>query len=332
MTATGIVGAAPPHLRAHRGRQARRAEGLLDRRPPRLRDRLPRRARLHRQERRSRSPPAAGSPGTRRRRAGTGSGARGENAGRWNTWTASVSGVQQFHPNGTAVPVPWTLGPIAVPAGPRHLRHRRVRDRLLGRRASRPPVAVRQRGHDRRRRRRRREPLLRVPVNCLVTGGAGFIGSHLVDALLARGARRDRARRPLDRALGEPRRRAQPRRPAVHGQRRRRRRGRARRRRRATRTSSSTSRRRSTSATRSPTRRATRRSTCSARSRCSRRRAATASRASCWPRPAARSTATPTRSRRPRRRRRGPAPRTPRRRPPPRATSSSTASCTASRR
>ena len=28
-----------------------------------------------------------------------------------------MSGVRQFHPNGTAVPVPWTLGPIAVPAG-----------------------------------------------------------------------------------------------------------------------------------------------------------------------------------------------------------------------
>ena len=25
--------------------------------------------------------------------------------------------MQQFHPNGTAVPVPWTLGPIAVPPG-----------------------------------------------------------------------------------------------------------------------------------------------------------------------------------------------------------------------
>jgi hypothetical protein len=44
-------------------------------------------------------------------------GSEGEDAGRWNTWTASVSGVQQFHPNGSAVPVPWTLGPISVPAG-----------------------------------------------------------------------------------------------------------------------------------------------------------------------------------------------------------------------
>ena len=41
----------------------------------------------------------------------------GPESGRWNTWTATVGGVAQFHPNGAAVPVPWTLGPIAVPAG-----------------------------------------------------------------------------------------------------------------------------------------------------------------------------------------------------------------------
>jgi hypothetical protein len=44
-------------------------------------------------------------------------GSDGENAGRWNQWTASVNGVQQFHPNGAPVPVPWTLGPVSVPAG-----------------------------------------------------------------------------------------------------------------------------------------------------------------------------------------------------------------------
>jgi hypothetical protein len=44
-------------------------------------------------------------------------GSGGENAGRWNAWTASATGVQQFHPNGSPVPVPWTLGPITVPAG-----------------------------------------------------------------------------------------------------------------------------------------------------------------------------------------------------------------------
>jgi hypothetical protein len=41
----------------------------------------------------------------------------GLDTGRWNAWTATISGVAQFHPNGAAVPVPWTMGPIAVPAG-----------------------------------------------------------------------------------------------------------------------------------------------------------------------------------------------------------------------
>jgi hypothetical protein len=41
----------------------------------------------------------------------------GENAGRWDTWTASVTGITQFHPDGAATPVPWTWGPIAVPPG-----------------------------------------------------------------------------------------------------------------------------------------------------------------------------------------------------------------------
>ena len=41
----------------------------------------------------------------------------GENAARWQTWTATPTGVAQFHPNGTANPVPWTFGPIAVPGG-----------------------------------------------------------------------------------------------------------------------------------------------------------------------------------------------------------------------
>ena len=107
-------------LPAHGGPAARGAEGLLDRRPPRLRDRLPRRARLHRRGARSRSPPAAGSPGTRRRPAGTGSAARARTPGAGTRGRRRSSGVQQFHPNGTAVPVPWTLGPIAVPAGSRH--------------------------------------------------------------------------------------------------------------------------------------------------------------------------------------------------------------------
>jgi hypothetical protein len=44
-------------------------------------------------------------------------GVNGENANRWDTWTATVSGIAQFHPNGAPTPVPWTWGPIAVPTG-----------------------------------------------------------------------------------------------------------------------------------------------------------------------------------------------------------------------
>jgi hypothetical protein len=44
-------------------------------------------------------------------------GVNGENANRWDTWTANVGGIEQFHPNATPQPVPWTWGPIAVPTG-----------------------------------------------------------------------------------------------------------------------------------------------------------------------------------------------------------------------
>jgi hypothetical protein len=35
----------------------------------------------------------------------------------WNTWTATSTGVTQFHPGGAVLPVPWTVGPITVPPG-----------------------------------------------------------------------------------------------------------------------------------------------------------------------------------------------------------------------
>jgi hypothetical protein len=44
-------------------------------------------------------------------------GTDGEGAGRWATWTATVSGIAQFHPGGAPTPVPWTQGPIAIPSG-----------------------------------------------------------------------------------------------------------------------------------------------------------------------------------------------------------------------
>jgi hypothetical protein len=42
-----------------------------------------------------------------------------EGAGRsaWQTWTATPTGIAQFHPGGAVIPVPWTWGPVSVPAG-----------------------------------------------------------------------------------------------------------------------------------------------------------------------------------------------------------------------
>ncbi|MEA2320421.1 MAG: hypothetical protein QOD81_271 [Solirubrobacteraceae bacterium] len=44
-------------------------------------------------------------------------GVGGENASRWETWTATRTGIAQFHPNAAVMPVPWTWGPISVPVG-----------------------------------------------------------------------------------------------------------------------------------------------------------------------------------------------------------------------
>ena len=44
-------------------------------------------------------------------------GSGGENTGRWDTWTATRAGIAQFHPGGATTPIPFTWGPIAIPAG-----------------------------------------------------------------------------------------------------------------------------------------------------------------------------------------------------------------------
>jgi hypothetical protein len=44
-------------------------------------------------------------------------GVDGENAGRWDTWTATPSGIAQFFPPGATQPQRYSWGPISVPAG-----------------------------------------------------------------------------------------------------------------------------------------------------------------------------------------------------------------------
>jgi hypothetical protein len=44
-------------------------------------------------------------------------GQNGEGAAPWQTWTATPTGVSQFHPDGAVNTVPWTFGPIVVPSG-----------------------------------------------------------------------------------------------------------------------------------------------------------------------------------------------------------------------
>jgi hypothetical protein len=44
-------------------------------------------------------------------------GVRGERVNNWSNWSASVSGIAQFHPDGAPTPIPWTWGPVSVPTG-----------------------------------------------------------------------------------------------------------------------------------------------------------------------------------------------------------------------
>jgi hypothetical protein len=44
-------------------------------------------------------------------------GVGGERINHWNNWSSSVSGIAQFHPDGTPNAIPWTWGPIAIPGG-----------------------------------------------------------------------------------------------------------------------------------------------------------------------------------------------------------------------
>jgi hypothetical protein len=90
-------------------------------------------------------------------------GVAGENANRWDTWTANVGGIEQFHPGGAPARAV-DVGPDLDPHRPGHRGHRRRRDRLLGRRQARVPLAVRQRGDDGCGRGRRGESVLRVSV------------------------------------------------------------------------------------------------------------------------------------------------------------------------
>jgi hypothetical protein len=44
-------------------------------------------------------------------------GINGEDRGRWDNWTATASGIAQFHPGGAFEPIPFTWGPVSIPPG-----------------------------------------------------------------------------------------------------------------------------------------------------------------------------------------------------------------------
>ena len=156
-------------VHASRGRRRRARARVLDRRPSavqpgRREPGVSRRAGLHDRHARDDLDPRV----VCRVHARTGwhwYGTQGENAGRWETWTATPTGVAQFLPGGAATPTPWTWGPITVPGG-RGVAVTGVYGSSTGP-AGVPPTAggVRQRRDRRSGRRRRRHAVLRVPLN-----------------------------------------------------------------------------------------------------------------------------------------------------------------------
>ena len=118
--------------------------------------------------RRLRSPPAAGSPGTRPRAAGIGWGQAG------TTSAAGTPGRPPSPASRNSTPAARRRrsrsrgGRSQVPDRAGHLCRRRVRDRLLGRRPAGLPVAVRERRHDGRGGGRYGHPLLRLRMTGLV--------------------------------------------------------------------------------------------------------------------------------------------------------------------
>ena len=105
------------HFTLTAGRAAASAEGLLDRRPPAVRARLSSSSPTSPPSRRSRSRPAAGSPGTRRRAAGTGSAAAARTPGAGTRGRRRSPGSRSSTRTAPPSRCRGRSGPIAVPAG-----------------------------------------------------------------------------------------------------------------------------------------------------------------------------------------------------------------------